>query len=166
MFRNHQADLGFVDFLNDEIGLYRGIFIVSDTPRLVLEYLHLETSSLNQAASVSRFLINNCRKNRAYLQTVYESVRVIGIVQSQYAFGHLCGGINSWFSATKSRNRPMSLVAMTNLAMNLDRFSPARSRIKELVRTLWLQVKSRAISAPRQRPVLRRNRGLRISQEY
>jgi hypothetical protein len=90
------------------------------------------------------------KKNSYYLQTIYENTRTLGLVESQYAFGRLCGRKESWYSSAKSSDRPMSIAAMITLAMNIERL-PAdriprskRKQVKELTKTLWLLVESRA----------------------
>ncbi len=88
--------------------------------------------------------------NSHYLQTLYENVRSCGLVTSQYDFGHLCGRKDSLFSSAKSANRPITIAAMITLAMNIERL-PAeriprskRRQVKELTKTLWLLVESKA----------------------
>ena len=92
------------------------------------------------------------KKNSLYLQTLYENVRSLGLVTSQYDFGHLCGRKDSWFSSAKSSGRPMPIAAMITLAVNIEQL-PAdriprskRKKVKELTKTLWLMVESKAIS--------------------
>ena len=90
------------------------------------------------------------KKNSYYLQTIYENARSLGLVESQYAFGRLCGRKDSWYSSAKSSDRPMSIAAMITLAVNIERL-PAdriprskRKQVKELTKTLWLLVESKA----------------------
>lgn len=89
-------------------------------------------------------------KNSLYLQSLYENVRSLGLVQSQYAFARLCGRKDSWYSSAKSSDRPMSIAAMITLAMNLERLPSdriprsKRKQVKELTKTLWLLVESKA----------------------
>jgi hypothetical protein len=84
------------------------------------------------------------------LQVIYESARSLGLVESQYAFGRLCGRKNSWFSSAKSSDRPMSIAAMITLAMNIERLSAERiprskrKQVNELAKTLWLLIESKA----------------------
>jgi len=89
-------------------------------------------------------------KNSYFLQTIYENTRSLGLVTSQYGFGRLCGRKDSWFSSCKSTDRPMTIAAMITLAMNIERL-PAdripkskRKQVKELTKTLWLLVESKA----------------------
>lgn len=154
-----------------------GIFVVSDTNDKISHlgvwfrvYPWEDVIAQSGCLQVAIPLINSCMDNRTYLKTIYESVISLGIVQSQYAFGRLCGRRNSWFSTAKSRNRPMSIAAMINLAMTLDRLSsdpmsPAQHGIRELARTVWLLIESREISDPKQRHILLGSRGRSISQE-
>lgn len=93
------------------------------------------------------------------LQTIYENTRSLGLVDSQYAFGRLCGRKDSWYSSAKCSDRPMSIAAMITLAMNIERL-PAdriprskRKQVKELTKTLWLLVESKAIM-PRDRELV------------
>lgn len=91
--------------------------------------------------------------NSHYLQTIYENVRACGLVTSQYGFGRLCGRKDSWYSSAKSSNRPMTLAAMITLAMNIERLPieriprSKRKQVKELTKTLWLLVESKATGA-------------------
>lgn len=156
--------------------MYIGIFVVSDTCdisfRCLVSRISLSEDVIGQSGclQVAIPVINGCMESRTYLKTIYESVRLLGVVQSQYAFGRLCGRRNSWFSAAKSRNRPMSIVAMITLAMSLDRLSsdpmsPTQQGIRELARTVWPLIESREVSDPKLRHILLGSRGRKISQE-
>lgn len=154
-----------MDLVNDENCLYIGIFVTPDN-------LFIDDVDLDQAASKEQSsALNSCMENSTYLQSIYENVKSLGVVRSQYAFARLCGRKNSWFSAVKSRNRPMAIAAMISLVINLERLpsdvmsSIGKQRVIELAETLWLLIESRAVSDPKQRRVLRYSRGRSISQE-
>ena len=67
----------------------------------------------------------------------------MGLVQSQYEFGKLCGRKESWFSCAKSTNRQMSIGALVSLAVSLDHMPTGRVPLKlrpmrkELVNSIW-----------------------------
>jgi hypothetical protein len=89
--------------------------------------------------------------NKQFLQSIYDTIYLLGIVQSQYEFGHLCGREDSWFSSAKSVNRPISTDALVSLAVSLehlpqDRMPRGRGRkqVKELTRAIWLLVEAKA----------------------
>ena len=88
-------------------------------------------------------LINTHMSNREFLQSIYETVRTMGLVQSQYEFGELCGRKQSWFSCAKSTDRQMSMGALVSLAVSLDRMPTDRVPRKlrpmrrELVNSIW-----------------------------
>ena len=88
--------------------------------------------------------------NKDYIQTLYECVRDLGLVSSQYEFGRLCGRKESWLSASKCLDRPMTLGALVTLAYNLERKSHDHStvakqrQIKDLTDTVWMLVEGRA----------------------
>lgn len=88
--------------------------------------------------------------NKDYIQTLYECVRDLGFVSSQYEFGRLCGRKESWLSASKCLDRPITLSALVTLAYNLERKSnmgltEAKQRqTKELTKTIWMLVEGRA----------------------
>ena len=93
-------------------------------------------------------LINTRMSNREFLQTIYESVRSIGLVQSQYEFGELCGRKQSWFSCAKSSDRQMSVGALVSLAVRLDQLPiervprKLRPMRKELVNSIWNKIEA------------------------
>ena len=84
--------------------------------------------------------------NKLFLQSIYDTIRSMGIVQSQYEFGRLCGRKASWLSCAKSVDRPMSTAALVALAVNLERLPPeriprnARPLLKQLIISLWVLV--------------------------
>ena len=98
-----------------------------------------------------RRLLNNDMNNKQFLQSIYDTVYSLGLVQSQYEFGHLCGRQDSWFSSAKSVNRQMSLGALVSLAVNLQNLPPdklpskARTHVRALVKSIWsfVEVRSR-----------------------
>ena len=88
--------------------------------------------------------------NKDFLQTLYDGTRHLGLVKSQYEFGHICGRNNSWFSCAKSVNRTMPLDALVILAVSLEQLIPIRlpksrqPEAKKLVKSLWGIVRSAA----------------------
>lgn len=95
--------------------------------------------------------INSCMTNKQFLQSIYDTIHCLGIVQSQYEFSHLCGRDDSWFSSAKSVNRPISMDALASLAVSLERLPPnrmprgrARQQLKELTRSIWLLIEAKA----------------------
>jgi len=93
-------------------------------------------------------LINTHMSNREFLQSIYETVRTMGLVQSQYEFGELCGRKQSWFSCAKSTDRQMSLGALVSLAVRLDQLPiervprKLRPMRKELVNSIWTMIET------------------------
>jgi hypothetical protein len=88
-------------------------------------------------------LINTSMSNREFLQSIYDTVRSMGLVQSQYEFGKLCGRKQSWLSCAKSMDRQMSIGALVSLAMNLEQMPietlprKLRPMRKQLVSSIW-----------------------------
>jgi hypothetical protein len=86
--------------------------------------------------------------NKEHLQSIYETVRTMGLVQSQYEFGKLCGRKESWFSCAKSTDRQMSMGALVSLAVSLDQIPTERvprklrPMRKELVNSIWNMVEA------------------------
>lgn len=86
--------------------------------------------------------------NKQFLQSIYDTVKSLGIVKSQYEFGYLCGRDQSWFSCAKSVDRQMSVGAMVSLAVNLQNLPPeqisrkARPHVKKLVTSIWKLVEA------------------------
>ena len=93
-------------------------------------------------------LINNDMNNKQFLQSIYDTVHSLGVVHSQYEFGHLCGRRDSWFSSAKSVDRQMTLGAMVSLAVSLQNLPPgrvsrnARPHVKKLVSEIWKMVEA------------------------
>jgi hypothetical protein len=86
--------------------------------------------------------------NKQFLQSIYDTVKALGIVKSQYEFGDLCGREQSWFSCAKSVNRKMTVGAMVSLAVSLqnipaERVSKrARPHVKKLIAEIWKMVEA------------------------
>ena len=57
--------------------------------------------------------------NRSFLQSIYETCKQMGLVETQYQFSELCGRSGSWFSASKTRDLPISTPAAYTLAIRL-----------------------------------------------
>jgi hypothetical protein len=98
----------------------------------------------------SRVRINNNMNNSDFYTTLFETARSLGIADSQYAFSKLCGRKQSWFSSAKSVNRPISMNALTTLAVKLDHL-PAdriprgnRNKIKTFQKAIWRLVETQA----------------------
>lgn len=93
-------------------------------------------------------LINIRMSNKEFLQSIYETVRTIGLVQSQYEFGELCGRKQSWFSCAKSSDRQMSMGALVSLAVRLDQVPiervprKLRPMRRELVNSIWNKIEA------------------------
>ena len=89
-------------------------------------------------------------QNKDFLQTLYDGTRHLGLIKSQYEFGHICGRNNSWFSCAKSVDRVMPLDAMVILAVSLDNMIPTRlpksrqPEAKKRVRSLWDIIRAKA----------------------
>jgi hypothetical protein len=87
--------------------------------------------------------------NKQFLQSIYETVKSLGIVKSQYEFGYLCGRDQSWLSCAKSVDRQMSIGAMVSLAVSLQILPPerisrtARPHVKRLVASIWQLVEAK-----------------------
>jgi len=92
--------------------------------------------------------INIHMNNSDFYTTLFETARSLGIADSQYAFSKLCGRKQSWFSSAKSVNRPISMNALTTLAVKLDHL-PAdriprgnRNKIKTFQKAIWRLVET------------------------
>ena len=72
----------------------------------------------------------------------------MGLVESQYEFGELCGRKQSWFSCAKSSDRQMSVGALVSLAVRLDQLPiervprKLRPMRKELVNSIWNKIEA------------------------
>ena len=79
---------------------------------------------------------------------MYDTVKSLGIVSSQYEFGHLCGREQSWLSCAKSVDRKMTVGAMVSLAVSLQNLPPervsrsARPHVKKLIAEIWKLVEA------------------------
>ena len=86
--------------------------------------------------------------NRESLQSLYDTVKSMGIVTSQYQFGYLCGRDQSWFGCAKSVNRNMTIGALVSLAVSLQNLPPEkiartdRAQLKKLIASLWEAVEA------------------------
>ena len=91
-------------------------------------------------------------KNSDRFQTIYESTKGLRIVHTQHVFSRLCGRRDSWFSASKSVDRELSLAAVITLTKALERMSAdqvpraKRTKLKQLTRTLWLMIEAKAMT--------------------
>ena len=91
-------------------------------------------------------------KNSARFQTIFDSTRSLGIIKTQNEFSRLCGRKDSWFSASKAVEREMSLAALITLTKALERLPKdciarsKRSTSKQLIKTLWLMIESKAMT--------------------
>ena len=86
--------------------------------------------------------------NKQFLQSLYDDVKSMGIVTSQYQFGYLCGRDQSWFGCAKSVNRSMTIGALVSLAVSLQNLPPEkiartdRVQLKRLIASLWEAVEA------------------------
>jgi len=100
--------------------------------------------------AILRAVINTCMENKQKLQTLFDQVRDLGVVRTQYEFGILCGRDKSWLSSSKSYNRDASLGVLLTLAWKLDRLQKTsiedtrRADAKNLVAALWSRIEERA----------------------
>ena len=91
-------------------------------------------------------------KNSDRFQTIYDATRALGLVNTQQQFSRLCGRKASWFSASKSVDRDLSLAALVTLTKALERLPPdqfpkiKRQKLKQLTRTLWLMIEAKAMT--------------------
>lgn len=91
-------------------------------------------------------------KNSDRFQTIFDSTRSLGIIKTQNEFSRLCGRKDSWFSASKSVERDLSIGALITLATALQRLPTnciprsKRTKSKQLIRTLWLMIESKAMT--------------------
>ena len=89
--------------------------------------------------------------NKQFLQSIYDTVKALGIVKSQYEFGNLCGREQSWFSCAKSVDRKMTVGAMVTLAVSLQSLPPervsgsARPHVKKLIAEIWKMIEAQGI---------------------
>ena len=86
--------------------------------------------------------------NKEFLQSIYDTVRSMGLVQSQYEFGERCGRKQSWFSCAKSSDRQMSVGALVSLAVSLEQLPTERvprklrPMRKQLVTSIWSMIQA------------------------
>jgi len=72
--------------------------------------------------------------------------------QQQREFSRLCGRKDSWFSASRAVERDLSIGALITLTKALERMPPdrvprsKRAKLKQLTRTLWLMIESKAMT--------------------
>ena len=59
------------------------------------------------------------KTHTTFLQSLYDNCRLLGLVQNQYEFSQLCGRKTTWFSASKSRDLPLSKAAAIQLSIKL-----------------------------------------------
>lgn len=59
------------------------------------------------------------KRHTPFLDTLYVNCRSLGLVRNQYEFSELCGRKSSWFSASKTRDLPLSKSAAVQLSINL-----------------------------------------------
>ena len=89
--------------------------------------------------------------NTLFLETLFQSCKQLGLVKTQYDFSKLCGRRTTWFSASKSRNLPISSHAAVTLSIRLRRYAEERAprsqrtTIKQLSETLARYVEVRAL---------------------
>ena len=57
--------------------------------------------------------------NTPFLQSLYDNCKELGLVQNQHQFSELCGRRTTWFSASKSRDLPISNTAAYTLSVRL-----------------------------------------------
>ena len=90
------------------------------------------------------------KQNTPFLQSLYENCRSLGIVNNQYEFSELCGRRSTWFSASKSRDLPISTQAAVTLAIRLKNIGETemprrlRSHAKKLSEMLFAIIGKRA----------------------
>ena len=89
-------------------------------------------------------------ENKQRLQTLFDQVRDLGVVRTQYEFGILCGRDKSWLSSCKAYNRDASLGVLLTLAWELDRMQETsieetrRADTKNLIASIWSHIEERA----------------------
>ena len=59
------------------------------------------------------------KTNTLFLQSLYDNCKSLGLVDNQYEFSELCGRRTTWFSASKSRDLPISRTAALSLSIKL-----------------------------------------------
>ena len=59
------------------------------------------------------------KKNTPFLQSLYDTCKSLGLVQNQHEFSEFCGRRTTWFSASKSRDLPISNTAAYTLSVRL-----------------------------------------------
>ena len=59
------------------------------------------------------------KSNTIFLQSLYDHCKSLGLVENQYEFSKLCGRKTTWFSASKSRDLPISTTAALSLSIKL-----------------------------------------------
>jgi hypothetical protein len=63
------------------------------------------------------------KKHTPFLQSIYDTCKSIGIVETQHEFSALCGRGGTWFSAAKAKDAPISTAAAYTLAVRLKQIS-------------------------------------------
>ena len=88
--------------------------------------------------------------HKQYLQSIYDQVRELGAVKSQYEFSALCERKEKWLSFKKAINREFPLGAMVAPAYSVERLrqtqiDDARKQdANSLIDYLWTQIREKA----------------------
>ena len=96
-------------------------------------------------------VINTQMDNKQKLQKLFDQVRDLGVVRTQYEFVVLCGRDKSWLSSSKSYNREASLGVLLRLAWKLDQMQETsieearREDAKNLVAAIWSCIQERTL---------------------
>ena len=88
------------------------------------------------------------KKNTPFLQSLYDSCKSLGLVQNQHQVSELCGRRTTWFSASKSRDLPISNTAALTLSIRLKhkadtevprRLQPAARKMSRMLMELVVE---------------------------
>ena len=101
--------------------------------------------------SIPLLNIDMNKTNTIFLESLFQSCKQLGLVETQYDFSKLCGRNTTWFSASKCRNLPISSHAAITLSVRLKRYADEQAprghklTIRKLSETLALYVEARAL---------------------
>ena len=101
-------------------------------------------------------------KNSQYLDTIYNDVKALGLVDNQCDFSMMCGRTPAWFSAVKARGLPMTTDASLTLSSNIA--EQAKSILDPIKHESAVALSSRLIIEA-QSKIMRKQRLLRSVED-
>ncbi len=77
--------------------------------------------SLTNLFSIGDKILNNYMNEKHPIQSIYEELLELRVIENQTDFSVLCGRTPAWFSCLKARRLPMTSDAVLTLAFKLRR---------------------------------------------